>query len=208
MENSALNHFEEQLFDLLERKEYADLTTREKELVKRQISEEEYTNRRNILLQSKTAFADDLIPAPKPLAIYSNKLLVSYQRQLTTHRFLLAIAAMIIVFLLVWPAISGSKNIPSEKVLVEHDTITIEKEIHDTIILEKTNPVYITKNVYTSAPTIVNCEREELRLLETGPVNPILINQGQTENKGHSLQKDRTSVLLQDVSFVSEFVGQ
>lgn len=206
MENSSFNSEQEKLFDLIDQKNFEQLTDSEKNFVLSFMSQSEYENRRSIISQSKSAFADDVIPLAAPLAIQPTISHAKYKRTINLYRAMLAAAALIILFLLVVPTITNNPTIKNDEVIVQHDTVTIEKEIFDTVVIEKTVPQIVKEKIYVQAPTYETCSPEELRLLETGPVRPVSIDAVLTENNGKSITKDETIFLVKDLNMVSDVI--
>jgi hypothetical protein len=208
MEDSNFNQNENILFDLLDNRSFDELTADEQVFVLQFMSKDEYYLRREVIAQSKNAFKSDVVVLPKVLNFLPDKKAVSHKREIAMYRLLLSAAAIVILFLLVVPYLKGSEIVQSENKIVQHDTVTIEKEIHDTVYLEKRVTQFVKEKVYVQAPTYENCSPEELRLLETQPVRPVSLENVLTEKNGKAISQDETKFLVTDLNVVSDVIGR
>lgn len=208
MSEEKITPNEEQLFDLLDKKNFNELSSIEKKFVLQHWPEEKYNQQRLIILQSKNAFSDDSAVLPLPLSLPTTKTIALYKRKIGFYQIALAAAAIVIFFLLITPNLTQTENPIEEKILVQRDTVTIEKEIHDTVVIEKLVPKIISEKVYVQNTTYDNCQPEELRLLETGPVRPISIDAVLTDKNGKSIKDDELKIIVNDLNLVSDVIGR
>ena len=167
MKNITQNN-QEKLFDLIESKDFCDLSIIEKEFVLNFLSEDDYFLQRKIILNAATIF-DTNIEA-KPLVLGNNS--ISKTKTIPLYQAILAVASVIVGFLIIWP--KDSENSAKEIQIAENSTDSIrEKIIHDTVlkyvvetkfvekIKEKIQIEYITQSVFNPA--------SEPKLLEVSP---------------------------------------
>lgn len=208
MNESYLNKSEEELLNLLEQKDYEQLTEFEKKFVESILSEKEFRERREIITSGAFIYSDRIQAIPAPLAKQRSESTSFFTKQIPMYQVMIGAAALIVFFVLIIPFVGKEDIVPRETIIVQHDTVITEKEIHDTVIRESTVPVYVTQTVYLNPDRYLNCEREEPRLLQTGPVKSPEISSRMMENKGQSLKEDATSVLLTDLGVFNAVLGQ
>ncbi len=189
---SKLNTDETRLFDLIESSAYDDLSSRDREFVALHLTEEEYRLRRLLINGADHLFKDDLQPLPLQLDIAAKK-----SRVIPLYQALLAVASVIIIFLLIWPG-STSENTNAELLKPKNRLSAVKTEyIHDTVVKyvpeyryvagqRDTVVVYVTETVVKQA--------EEPKLLELSQSFPLpSLDRELIANKGNSLREDQSS---------------
>jgi hypothetical protein len=164
---SHLNSHEEQLFDLIESKDYDALTASEKVLVDRYVSETEFTTRRTLLKNAAIVFEDEPLVVPKPLIIRPEKPATLLNRSIPLYQVLLA-AAVITLLILVIPFNRAENEHIQTEYIVQHDTVEVEKLVHDTVISIREKKVPVEKIVYVPDPNSPSYTEDEPRLFEPG----------------------------------------
>jgi hypothetical protein len=192
MKNITQND-QEKLFDLIESKDFCNLSIIEKEFVLNFLSEDDYLLQRKIILNAATIF-DTNIEA-KPLII--NPSSSSKIKTIPLYQAILAVASVIVVFLIIWP--KENTNQSTKVQIAENSTDSIrEKIIHDTVlkyvvetkiiekIKEKKQIEYISQSVFNPG--------SEPKLLEVSPsfILPELSND-EISSTINSLKNDNSS---------------
>ena len=116
---------------------------------------------------------------------------------------LIAVAAVVILMLLIFPVSKISAN--SGGVLTQYvykvDTVDREVLVHDTIVQFVEKPVYIEQPIYVEAAVLSSSE-EEPRLLEVNSdVVGAELNSELLINKGTTLKDDNTAILIMNNKF-------
>lgn len=139
--DKELSHNEERLFELLESKNFDQLTASEQVFVLEQISQEAYELQRSILVEASENELE--IPAVTPLVLpeKQKKAIV-----IPLYQAILAVASVVILFVLIWPSnptttkIVYQKSKPQTITSVVYDTVFVAnsgietvKYIYDTI---------------------------------------------------------------------------
>ena len=130
-----LNDNEERLFDLLDQKDFDQLTAEEKAFVEAHFSQAEYRLQRQMIRESEDLY--EAVSKAPPLVIpasgssFAGKTIPLYQA-------LIGIAATVALFLSIWPDQTETSQLPNSKpVLSKTDTIIQTQIIRDTIIRYK-----------------------------------------------------------------------
>ena len=197
-----LNTNEEQLFDLLDQKDFDQLTAEEKTFVETHFSEAEYRLQRQMIGESATLYGE--IPEAAPLVIPAVK--PSFTgRTIPLYQALIGIAATIALFLSIWPNEAESTEIPVNKpALSKIDTVIQTNIIHDTVIRYKN---YRSGN-HSPATTVKTDDEQfltaQIRLLEANPVElPDLVIE-MNRPAGNSLRNDPASERLLKSTYQSD----
>ena len=187
-----MNDNESRMFDLLESKDFSALTAVETAFVLSMMPEEEYEFQRKIMVDSSSVFDEEIEPVALILPHADSK----SKKQLTVplYQSLLAIASVIIFFIIIWPDqtrhVLNSKNddtLHPEKVKTEY--------IHDTVVQYVNNIKTVEKIVYDTVKELITLTEfvtPDNRLLEAS--NSINIPELTTETiltKGTSLKDDQ-----------------
>lgn len=139
--DKELSYNEERLFELLESKNFDQLTAAEQVFVLGQLSQEAYELQRSII--SKATENDIEIPAVAPLVLPEKQIKAIV---IPLYQAIMAVASVVILFVLIWPSnptttkIVYKKSKPQTITNVVHDTVFIAnsgvntvKFIYDTI---------------------------------------------------------------------------
>jgi hypothetical protein len=136
--DKELSHNEERLFELLESKNFDQLTAAEQAFVLGQLSQEAYEFQRSILVEASKNELE--IPAVAPLVLpeKQKKAIV-----IPLYQAILAVASVVILFVFIWPSNPTTTKIVYQK----SKPHTITKFVHDTVFIA--NPgVATVKYVY------------------------------------------------------------
>ena len=197
-----LNSIETKLFDLIESKDFSDLNQADKIFVLEQISIEDYEFQRQIISEAKNVEKENL--KPRPLQIPVNEK-VSNGKVIPLYQAILAVASVVILFILIWPKNEIITKNPIQ--LSENDTIIQTKVIHDTFVKYVPEIKYIEKNnPQTKIEYVTIYEQktsEEPRLLEvTQSLNLPPITKESIQKKGNTLKEDQSSKCIKPI-FIS-----
>lgn len=164
-----LNDNEERLFDLVDQKEFDQLTTEEKAFVEAHFSQAEYRLQRQMIRESENLFETDsealplVIPASG--SSFTGKTIPLYQA-------FIGIAATVALFLSIWPNQTETAQLPNNKpTLSKTDTIIQTEVIRDTIIRYK-NYRNSNQSVRTEQPD-KQVLATQMRLLEANNSVPL-----------------------------------
>jgi hypothetical protein len=136
--DKELSHNEERLFELLESKNFEQLSAAEQVFVLGQLSQEAYEFQRSILVEASENELE--IPAVAPLVLpeKQKKAIV-----IPMYQAILAVASVVILFVFIWPSNTTTTKIVYKKSKPQ----TITKFVHDTVFIA--NPGIATvKYVY------------------------------------------------------------
>lgn len=124
--DKELSHNEERLFELLESKNFDQLSAAEQVFVLGQLSQEAYEFQRSILVE--VTENDIEIPAVAPLVLpeKQKKAIV-----VPLYQAILAVASVVILFVLIWPSNPTTTKIVYQKSKPQ----TITNIIHDTVFV-------------------------------------------------------------------------
>ncbi len=194
-----LNSNETRLFDLIESQDFAALNQADKIFVLKQMTEEEYQFQRKIIAEADTLFEDQISPKPLIISDQTNK---EKGIVIPLYQALLAVASVIIIFLIVWP-----KNEIIDKndiQLSENDTIIKTKIVHDTFVKYVPEIKFVEKIIPETKIEYVtvyqNKQMEEPRLLEVAQnLNLPTITKEAIVNKGNSLKEDQSSKFIKPI---------
>jgi hypothetical protein len=161
--DKELSHNEERLFELLESKNFDQLTAAEQAFVLGQLSQEAYDLQRSILVEATENELE--IPAVAPLVLPEKK---KKAIVIPLYQAILAVASVVILFVLIWPS-----NPTTTKIVYQKSKPQIIKNlVHDTVFIANSG-VNTVKFVYdTIYKTITQYSEErssfqaENRLLE------------------------------------------
>jgi hypothetical protein len=193
-----LNKNELELQNLLETKNFDELSDSERVFVMTQMSKNDYVLSRSILLTAPTIFDDEIIPTPVPLIINKSSKATGYY-QLPLYQAIMAVAATIAIMLLVLPINKVEQITSVPEYIVKTDTIEIEKEIimYDTFYQTVEKPIYINRKVLVENSNCVEPIQEAPRLLNSNEGSYLTeLTQTTIENKGVSLRNDNVSSLI------------
>lgn len=192
---SHLDETNEKIFDLLETKDWMDLTPSEQGVVLLVMTSEEYTLQRRFITEASSLFDDEspVLVLPKSTAI------IPFQRRsIPLYQAILAIAATVLLFLFIWPSNSKQQSASLPEQVTHFDSIIIR----DTIVKYVTTTQEIERVVYDTIKIIA--ERFVLpttsRIYESKPAfEPIDITLDNQKKKGNSLQEDNSIQLLPSI---------
>lgn len=188
------------LTELLENKDFSELTKTELEKVLAHSSEESYQLERTVILQSKELFLLSDKFEPKPLII-DKKPVGLLSSTIPLYQALLAVAA---VFLFMYLAIPFTKIVGSENnnnLRAQVDTLWLETIKYDTIEVIVEKPIVKEKIVYVNQIKDKIESNEEPRLLNVPPssFSPDLTS-ATLLNEGRSLKDDAMRLSLPSVN--------
>lgn len=199
-----LNNNEERLFDLVDQKDFEQLTAEEKAFVETHFSQEEYRLQRQMIGESASLYEETPeapplvipIPAAKPSFIGTT---------IPLYQALIGIAATVALFLSIWPNEPETTNSSGNKpALSKTDTIIQTQIIHDTVIRYKN---YRSGNQAPSAAAKTDDEQflaAQMRLLEANTVElPDLVLE-MNRPTGNSLRNDPASERLLKSTYQSD----
>lgn len=199
-----LNNNEERLFDLVDQKDFEQLTAEEKAFVETHFSQEEYRLQRQMIGESASLYEETPeapplvipIPAAKPSFIGTT---------IPLYQALIGIAATVALFLSIWPNEPETTNSSGNKpALSKTDTIIQTQIIHDTVIRYKN---YRSGNQAPSAAAKTDDEQflaAQMRLLEANTVElPDLVLE-MNRPAGNSLRNDPASERLLKSTYQSD----
>lgn len=157
-----INPSEERLFDLLETKNFGELTTEEKSFVLSFLTEENYTFQRRLLMEASESSI--VLPEVKPLSLPASKKQI---KTIPLYQAVIAVAAVVLLFILVWPQKTTVST--SNQAIKKRDSVAVAQTIiHDTVVKFVTigpSVVYVHDTIQTLI-TQVQAPASETRLLE------------------------------------------
>lgn len=187
-----INPSEERLFDLLETKNFGELTIEEKSFVLSFLTEENYTFQRRILMEASEGSI--VLPEVKPLSLPASK---KQFKTIPLYQAVLAVAAVVLLFILIWP--QNTIVSTSNQIIKKTDTVFVAQDIiHDTIVkfvnLGKT-VVHVHDTIQTLI-TQLQAPATETRLLEVqNNFNLPALSTELFVSKGISLKEDSSFTL-------------
>lgn len=199
-----LNNNEERLFDLLDQKDFEQLTAEEKAFVETHFSQEEYRLQRQMIGESASLYEET--PDAPPLVIPIPAVKPSFLgTTIPLYQALIGIAATVALFLSIWPNEPETTNNSGNKpALSKTDTIIQTQIIHDTVIRYKN---YRSGNQAPSAAAKTDDEQflaAQMRLLEANTVElPDLVLE-MNRPTGNSLSNDPASERLLKSTYQSD----
>jgi len=197
-----LNNKEEQLFDLIDQKDFDQLTSTEQNLVLAQISEEDYRFRRSLVMSAASTY-DDAHIVPAPLLLSTEQAIPFWRKPIPLYQATLVAAAIAVMWMVFPFNHNQSEQLIQTEYLVQTDTVEVEKWQIDTIVKTIEKPIYIEKEVLVENTQTTN--KEEPRLLLPGPSTPVYINEDDIASKGSSLNGEKSSTVLPAIA--SEKIG-
>lgn len=154
---------QERLFHLLESKNFNELDSKERDFVLKQMSMESYQLQRTIIVETASNTLET--PKVKPLKIKSVQ---SKTKVIPLYQALMAVAAVVIFFLMIWP----NRVEKTQVVYRKSSPSVITKTVYDTVFVpgkSLTSVKYIYDTAYQVISTFsdeVNNYAQEKRLLE------------------------------------------
>ncbi len=195
MEND-LTQNEEQLFQLIEAKDYNELTAEERLLVDEQLSESEYNLQRRMISEAAKLFPESTANRLL-LPVHPSKTIAV--RTVPLYQAIAAVAATIALFLSLWPYQEATSNKPVDQTqLGRIDTVIQTQIITDTIIqyIEHRNQLAVRNTITTDEVADPLIQVKQIRLLEANAIQIPELNATLIHTKGNSLKDDPTSQLL------------
>ncbi|ASS49657.1 MAG: hypothetical protein A3D31_01875 [Candidatus Fluviicola riflensis] len=196
-----LNNNEERLFDLLDQKDFDQLTTEEKVFVETHFSQAEYRLQRQMIQESSTLY--ETVAEASPLVIPAGK--SSFMgTTIPLYQALIGIAATIALFLSIWPDQNPPSGSQANKpALSKTDTIIQTRIIRDTVIRYK-NHRNGNRSTQTNRSNDEQFLAAQMRLLEANTVElPDIINE-LNRPAGNSLRNDPASERLLKSTYQSD----
>ncbi|MES2555841.1 MAG: hypothetical protein V4604_06810 [Bacteroidota bacterium] len=195
-----LNNTEERLFDLLDQKDFDQLTPEEQHFVETHFSQAEYRLQRQMILESGTLY--EAVTEAPPLVIPSKSSFMG--TTIPLYQALIGIAATIALFLSIWPNQTEKTETSGNKpALSKTDTIIQTKIIRDTIIRYK-NYRNGNHSPQTNRSNDEQFLAAQIRLLEANSVQlPDIINE-LNRPAGNSLRNDPASERLLKSTYQSD----
>lgn len=196
-----LNENESRLFDLIETKNWEELSSEEQLFVAQHISMEEYRLQRNVVLGAEDLYQDEILPLP--LALPGTEKRTVTQRTIPMYQALIAIAATILIFLWIWPRdnqteIAQAKT-PANQTNAEQAVAQTKTEyVYDTIVRYVTlvkNAEKAVKDTVYKMVSLTQIVPEPILLQASAPPLPDLKKEN-LSTTGTSLKEDNTSQLL------------
>jgi len=192
--DNFLNDSETRLFDLLEQKDYGELSLEEQDFVARQCSMEDYILQRKLIVNAEGLYTSEEEPLPLSIPVKRKPVLMW---SIPLYQAALAVAATMLIFFLLPDTSSGDAPKTEDPQPLK---AKVEKEsLPDTIIRYITSPQIIEKVIYDTVREVISGKTisEEPRILEASNqfVLPQLSRE-QLENRGSSLKEDNTSYLI------------
>ena len=149
--DKELSHNEERLFELLESKNFDQLTATEQVFVLGQLSQEAYDFQRSILTEASENEID--IPAVAPLILpeKQKKAIV-----IPLYQAIMAVASVVILFVFIWPSNSTTTKIVYQKSKPQ----TITNIVYDTVFVANSG-VNTVKFIYDTIYETITQYSEE-----------------------------------------------
>jgi hypothetical protein len=196
-----LNNNEERLFDLVDQKDFDQLTPEEQAFVETHLSEAEYHMQRQLISESHTLY--ETVAEVTPLVIPVTNSSV-FGKQVPLYQALIGIAATIALFLSIWPTQTEKTETQNDKpVLSKTDTIIQTKIIRDTIIRYK-NYRNGKQSAQASSADDEQFLAAQMRILQANTLQlPEIVNE-LNRLGGHSLKDDPASERLLKSTYQSD----
>lgn len=183
---------EEMWQELIESKDFDQLSNRENAFVSGRSTEANYQLERTVLLESKMLHQE---VEPRPLLLEDEKKAIV----IPLYQTILAVAAAFVVSFFLFRSNGNTTEIQKNQPLALTDTVYVEKQIIDTVIQTKTEYInFVTEKTIIQE---VNCPQSNENM------SAVLSNQSNFEadlsattlaNKGTSAANDETLVLMED----------
>lgn len=196
-----LNDNEERLFDLLDQKDFDQLTTEEKAFVEAHFSQAEYRLQRQMIRESETLY-ETISETPSLVIPVGNSSFIG--KTIPLYQALIGIAATVALFLSIWPDQTENTELPNNKpALSKTDTIIQTQIIRDTIIRYK-NHRNGNQTAQANKPNDEQFLATQIRLLEANTVQlPDIVNE-LNRSSGNSLRNDPASERLLKSTYQSD----
>lgn len=149
--DKELSHNEERLFELLESKNFDQLSATEQAFVLGQLSQEAYDLQRSILVEASENELEIPEVAPLVLPEKQKKAIV-----IPLYQAILAVASVVILFVLIWPSNPATTKIVYQKSKPQ----TITKFVHDTVFVANSG-VNTVKFIYDTIYETITHYSEE-----------------------------------------------
>ena len=196
-----LNDNEERLFDLVDQKDFDQLTPEEQTFVETHFSEAAYRLQRQLISESNTLY--EAVAEVPPLVVPMANSTV-FGKQIPLYQAFIGIAATFALFLSIWPDQTEKTEVQNNKpALSKTDTIIQTKIIRDTIIRYKNH-----RNGNQSAQSSRSEDDQflatQMRILEANTLQlPEIVND-LNRSGGHSLKDDPASERLLKSTYQSD----
>jgi hypothetical protein len=192
-----------EIVELLESKNFEELSRSEKEMVLSEISEAEYIRRRNILFLAKKLQEKEKNISPNPLIkkqlmermfIDSPVRVPLWQRSVPAWAMAASLCAVMLLSWFLMQKTNSNPPIFVEKKVILHDTIFQEINVPSIKYVTKTEKIYIETEDFFN----IHREEKNMNYLEYSPVN--FAENDILTSKGQSMAEDSLSwYLLQQV---------
>ncbi|HLP53532.1 MAG TPA: hypothetical protein VK151_00815 [Fluviicola sp.] len=196
-----LNNNEERLFDLLDQKDFDQLTAAEKAFVETHFSQAEYRLQRQMISESASLYETPSEAQPLVIPAKGNSFIGI---TIPLYQALIGIAATITLFLSIWPDQDEKTGAPNNKpALSRTDTIIQTKIIRDTVIRYKN----YRNHEHTVQPRSASDEQflaAQMRFLEANALELPDIVEELNRPAGNSLSNDPTSERLLKSTYQSD----
>lgn len=190
-----LSKEESRLFDLIEKFDFEELSEQDRKFVLEISSLEEYSLQRKILYESEAVFSSNTLE-PRSLIITSSKN-VKNVRVIPLYQALLAVAAVILVFVLSWPKEQKTTN--NEVQVSITDTVYKTQFIRDTILKIIPQVKYVIQKE-VEFQTVYASSLEEPELLEVAQQFTLpSISKESIQSRGISLKEDQSSKFVSSI---------
>lgn len=178
--------------ELIESKDFIELSSDEKTFVLSYSSEDNYKLERAVLVESKLLYHED---EPRSL-------ILSHQKKgivIPLYQTIIAAAAAFVLAFLLFRSSTSPTEIVKNQILANTDTVYVEKLIIDTVIQTKTEYVQTAAKMVTSdiKPSTSPCESAPSVLSNEGSFEADL-RATTLANKGMSARNDATIVLMEN----------
>ncbi len=186
----------EKLFDLIESKNWNQLSQEETKFVLLHMTEDEYHFQRQILVEADDIFKEN--PDPKPIILPVRKATPILAMRVPLYQTILAVAATVLVFLMLWPKNQEIKQ-PVIGPIAQQKQEIKTNFVHDTVVKYITLTQIAERVVYDTITAVVqsNFKSEEPRLFQANNNLPFLdLSPEKLEVRGSSLKDENTIGLL------------
>lgn len=186
----------EKLFDLIESKNWNQLTAEEIQFVLLQMTKDEYHFQRQILKEAADIFEENL--DAKTLILPAKKVTPILAMPIPLYQTILAVAATVLVFLMLWPKNQQIEHQVIQPMAQQKPEIKTNF-VHDTVVKYITLTQIAERVVYDTITAVVqtSVKSEEPRLFQANNNLPILdLSPSKLEARGNSLKDENTVSLL------------
>lgn len=179
---------EERLLELLEQKEFPELTAEERAFVETQLSAADYALQRRLITAASDL--DYAIPKARPLILPTTKVV----RTVPLYQAITAVAATIALFLSLWPTQpeTSTQARGNGARTSQTDTVIQTRVIVDTVIryVEQRAGHHPARNQQAELHPDVALQASQLRVLESGSIALPELTEELVHAKGRSLKDD------------------